>query len=877
MSDLDRIMAALKKADAAGNTEDATKLAGLARKLSQRTQPPKIEKEKGALPFANEAIAGTLGAPVDLVTAGLNLIPGVDIKEPFGGSESIEKGMSNVGIQLPEEGEQPESIPEYIGQSIGEVASLVIPIGKAAQTLSKGTGVVSSIAKTITNSIAKHPYITATSELTGGVGTGVGRGVGEKLDSPVGESLAEIGGGIIGGLAPTALVNAPSLIALRAGKTLLSKMTLPFTEQGSKFRAGKFIKRQVVDPSKTIETISKETIGDLPPAVASGEKKLVTLYKSLVGQDPATDSEAIESLSKSIIKLEKEMRGLGYGSPDLLAEITEKRIAALEISMDTRTLKAMERVQTKIDALPVAKRKVAESRIVRTELESVMRQERTATNDLWNDVSKDFKVNVDHSKKAYAVIIDDLSKAEMNDIPVVLKKSFIFKEGKTAITETNIKEMQGLRSKLLEVSRQSRKDGKFNKARIAENVANAILEDIGVTAKGSLKPEAAALKTAIEGSKKFNQRFKQGTVGKILGYGKEGAPAIDPDITLDISLGRMAQKGSLDVDKVVVTPEAVDAAKRYIGRNFTDYTLDKKTGLIDPIKAKSWVKNNEALLDKFPNLQKQLTDAGSAQDFANRTKVRMDARKKSLRDPKISASAKFLNFADMGKAASSVFKSKNPAKMAMELAKQANQDVTGDAIAGLRSGFVERLLAKSSVGAFNELGEQALSGRKLLSMLNKEKAPLAHIFKPEQLSRMRRVAIELTKAEAFDKTSYNKVNIEMEDVASTGLTLLSRVGGLKLGHMFAKATGGAPIQTPAIFAERFKALGNSLSKDRAFQMIHDAVTSKDPALLKALLLPIDKPTSVTGKKNILILNKQINTWLVGTGKRVLDNMNEDKE
>ena len=33
----------------------------------------------GAMPFANRAIASTVGAPVDAITWGLNLIPGVEI------------------------------------------------------------------------------------------------------------------------------------------------------------------------------------------------------------------------------------------------------------------------------------------------------------------------------------------------------------------------------------------------------------------------------------------------------------------------------------------------------------------------------------------------------------------------------------------------------------------------------------------------------------------------------------------------------------------------------------------------------------------------------------------------------------------------------
>ena len=108
----------------------------------------------------------------------------------------------------------------------------------------------------------------------------------------------------------------------------------------------------------------------------------------------------------------------------------------------------------------------------------------------------------------------------------------------------------------------------------------------------------------------------------------------------------------------------------------------------------------------------------------------------------------------------------------------------------------------------------------------------------------------------------------MEDFASSALKMFSRVGGAQIGRFVAKMTGGGTVQTPGIFSERFQAFSTFLSKDRAFQMIHDAVLSKDPSLLKALLLPLDKPGS-RGVVNARMVGERMNLWLAGSGKRVL--------
>jgi len=843
----------------------------------------------GATPFMNQAIVKTAGAPVDIATAGINIIPGVDIKEPFLGSASIAKNMSKIRygdpdqpiherkplIPLPEEGRTPQTRSEYIGQSVGEVATMMIPVAKTAQMLSKGAGLIGNISKTVVNSMVKHPYITMSSELAGGTGSGIGRDIGEDKfqDAPLTKTAVEFGSGLIGGLSPTVMVNAPQLVALRQGKKLLTKMSLPFTKKGSEYRAGEFLKGNVPDPNKAVKTLGDETIGKLPPVIASGEKRLVGLYKNFTALDPATDAKTIESLSKSIITLEKEMRKLGYGSPNVLAEITKKRVAAIELGMDKRVIDAMETAQTKLEKLPVAHRKVNESRIVRAELENVRKSEQAKTQQKWDDVSKDFPVGVKSTKKAYTDIVDSLSQAQKSDIPPVLKNSFIIQD-KT--TKTSIKEMQGLRSKLLESARLAQKNGKWNKARIAKNMADAILEDIGISAKGTTSPEAAQLQAALSSTQHNKKRFEQGIVGKLLGYGDGGVPAIDPDLTLDMSVGRMGQKGSIDIEKIAITPEAVEATKRYLGRSYVKFATDSK-GEIIPHKSKSWIETNEAILDKFPGMRKQLSDIGDAQNFANNTKVKMDARKKALRDPKISTSARFLNAADMDVAVDSILKAKNPAKMAAELVRQTKQDPTGDALQGLRGGFINHFMDKASVGAFNELGEQTLSGRVFLNMLKQEKATLHHIFTPEQISRMRRIGTELSRIETFDKTPAKKADIKLDDMPSTALRLFSRVGGAQIGRVVAKYTGGGTVQTPGIFSERFRAFATSLSKDKAAQLVNDAIMAKDPALLKSLLLPISKPKAKSTQKNLSVLNKQINFWLADTGRRVLNEFNNEEQ
>jgi hypothetical protein len=875
------------------------------------------QENLGAFPFLNQKIAQTLGFPGDVVATALNIIPGVDLP---GGTEGFEELFKLGGIKLPEKGRGPEAISEFAGQGLGEVASFLIPAGAATKALTRAPGLIGNVSKAVWQTMIKHPYLSLTSEATSGLGGGIGRGIGEEVapDSPTIKTGIEIGGAVVGGIVPSLPQFgqlASPLLLLRQGKRLLRKLTLPTSKKGSEFRAGEFLKRQVADPDRVVRELGEQTIADLPPAVAVGEKRLNALYKGLSGQDPVADAETIETMSQAIIKLEGEMRKLGYGSPEVLADITQRRIASLELNMDKRVVESMEAAKRKLEKIPVAERRAAESRIVKDELNKVRAVEKAKVDKLWKEVPKEAKVGIEATRLRFKELSDELAFSQKGDIPAIVKNDPIVKDEK--LFSTTVKEMQGLRSKLLEASRLARKNGKFNRARISDEMADAILNDLTTAASQSTQtgflPDRGALaveplQTALAATRKFKDRFESGIVGKLFGHDKTGAPAISPDLALDISLGRKAQKGALDIDKLIVTPEGNAAAERYITRSFTDFTLDKNTGAIRPIKAHEWLRNNEGVLDNFPGLRNQITDATQAQDLALRTQATMNARKVALTNPKVSASAEFLNLADTGKAMNSIFASKNSVSMARELAKQAGKDTTGDALAGLQAGSVDHILDVSAKGSFNEAGEKTLSGNAMRGFINDNIKALKEIMTPEQISRMKKIASELSKVETFEKSGPGKTDIEFQDFVSNGLMLFSRLSGVRVGRFL---SGGKDIQTPAIFSERFKNFGSHLTQDRAFQLVNDAITSDNPDLLKSLLLPLDKPTVIgqdlkfpkfssknlgvsrenlkAGKEtlkvlkaklgfedeNLRFLDQQINLWLAGTGSRVLDDINEE--
>ena len=144
-----------------------------------------------------------------------------------------------------------------------------------------------------------------------------------------------------------------------------------------------------------------------------------------------------------------------------------------------------------------------------------------------------------------------------------------------------------------------------------------------------------------------------------------------------------------------------------------------------------------------------------------------------------------------------------------------------------------------------------------------------------RMKRIDSVADELLKIDSYLKLSAKDANIEMSDAASVGTNLLSRILGARLGGWMGKESAGGSLQMAQIYSGAAQKLTTRLNRDRALALIHDAILSPDPELLKTLLLPLDKPDTSIG--NLIVVVKKLNTWLVGTGKRVLDDIEKDDE
>lgn len=832
------------------------------------------EGGRGFVPFATATMAKIAGAPTDLVHTGLQQIPGLKerlVEEPFGGEKSIRAGLTAIGSKLPPEGAEPETIPEYLGRGFGEGVGFLVPGMGAAK-------VAGRFGKPLVEAAMASPLTTAATEAAAGTGAGAARYAVEKEfpDNPYAQFLAEFAGGVAGGTVPSAAKMATKYVGprawLRGGKWAFDKTksaTVPFTESGAKYRASERLRDLAANAEEAAKALETPSVGGLSAAVQTGDKRLMALEQVIRDADPTLDAKMLEQATAAAKKLRSELEKVAPGSVSDTRAFMSRRAENLQSWMDGRVSAAAKKAQDRLEKLDPAARKTEESVVVRDELESAYKVVGAQEDRLWARVPKDAPVEPRAALAAYNKLIAETPRAQYEDIPYIARQFLDPESNRFIGLESNVNEVWGLRSKLLEIARTAKaKNDRFT-AKTANEIASALLDDLGATPGKLAKTEAGErLREALDFTALKHRKFSQGSVGKILGWDREGGLTVAPETTLDVGVGRGGTKGAVAVDELnfaMQSHPADTAMTRYVTRQFVDAATDK-AGKIDPVKARKWMKDNEDILDKFPEIGEQMKSAEGAQALADRTIAATEARRKRVQNPNTSFAADFLK-AEPGQEIDRVFKSSNPTAASQELRKQISKDKTGKAAAGFKNALVDHLIRGSETAAFTEAGEKTLSGRRMLALLRNDRtrgAYTAH-FSPDEMQRLEKIATELAKLETAAGRLPNVGGV-VEDLPNSILAIIGRVSGAQVGRRVAMMTGGGTVQTPGIFSGRAAAFMKNLTNDRAAQLLNDAV--QDPELFRALLMPVARPKSAAGAKMASVPNKRLNSWLAGPGSRV---------
>jgi hypothetical protein len=889
---------------------DRSRLLAEARRRGMAPDPLPVSPSPGSREFGflNAALASGLGAPVDLANM---LMFGAGGDRPLGGRESIRaamRGASDVseplarrlGLgqgdlgNLPDPQDQPQTWGEHIARGVGTGASAVLPVGGVTNVLTKSAKpLVQRVASQLQESMVRSPWLTGIYELFASGGSGVGRKLGEERfpDNPAAQSIAELAFGLGIPLIPTAFRHIAragfDLIApvLRwapgtsTGMRIAEGAVRPFTESGGRARASRRLRSLAEDPDAAAARI--EEGGELSAATRTGDENLLALERSVLETDVKLRGKFIRERTQTTKNLRREIEDIGGGGQiSATRKFIGKRVDRLLAALDSRLKQSATLSKQRISELSPNLRATEASTIVREEIESALKSARIQEVDLWTEfanISQQLQFPLAGVRATYVTLRDKLPRAQRDNIPENARRFLDpgsedvdrFGDSETAI------ELHGLYSALREDGRIARSVGKRNEARIADEIADSILDALEVRTGVELAPKiASTLKEAITYSRLLNEKFHRGAVGKLLGYAREGGARVDPQETLDRVM-RPGRGGAVATRKVTeaIGEEAVDspaAMEDFIRKNFIDRAVVGDT--INPSQAKRFFTSNEDLLNQFPKLRKELFNAKDAQDLDEAFSTAAKAKIKRLTSPSMSRAAKFFG-SNVDDEIKTIIASDDPVNFARRIQAEARKDPTGGALKGLKGGVVDYLLRQAgSIELIQGIPESVIHGGRLMSILGDKKTALVveTLLTKGDLDRLKEVAKKLAllqKAMAGGK-SLDKI---MADLPNTIINLIGTTLGARAGAQLGAGTSGASLKTASFMSGAANKFLGRLTNDTAEALIRDAVIHPDSGLFAALLRNADTPQ---GAK---IIDARLNAWLVGVEGRYLTQDEESEE
>ena len=856
------------------------------------------EKAGATLKGVNVGLADIIGAPADLLNQTprlLNLLPGEQgfqpiSQNPVGGSQSIRNTMSNLfDIGYKDVTDLPADQRSFAvgGEVVGQTAGTVVPIAAAARNVSAlnaltqtapKSNIGAEILDTVVKTQARNPATTAGLEMGLSVPAAVGAGIAETVDpgDPTSRMYGEIGGAFSPLVISSTLPNAIKGI---------SRFFMSRTPGGVETSAARLLQKDLVDAGSDPEKLAAilKSSGDTSQTSAqiTGDERLLAIENQLVSDSGQLSDDIGKQTKQAIGELNASYRqAITSGDPDLVRQAAEARREYILALVKGRAKEVKEKaLQLESSTLRTTDPNAANVR-AREILDEELSVARNTENQLWTAVKRDVNVSADNllaKYKEFRAELIETGESLPAPIEALIKNIKTAKPKKgLAKGETTSGALLKVRSRYLKLAREARSKKDFSDARVYQQLADAMLDDLDVVVG-----EAAS--TARAFSRELNKNFTQGYIGKTLGFEGDGSLRVAPERTLESAvdgsdvqqrLNLEAQQRAAGGSQVLDTANAETLARLGVDPSLlggqADALLQQQQdffttlaarstnydGSVNPDKLQTFISNNADTLRSL-GLEDALTNVTTKRRLADRVAEQAKNANKFV-DQK-SAAARLLKVNNVNQAISKALTSGNVAGQIGDYARLAKRSGNPAVLDGLRYGIYETLLDSSTIP-----NSGLISGNRLDQLLNaksggktlKETLVDTGALTSGQANNIDRLIKKTKQFEAaLANTSRAEDLLGGEDIF---FDLLLRVGGANLGSMGALSQAtGTPLVLAGAGVRASQKFFDKLPRLAVKGVISEAL--KDPKLMATLL---EKPVGI---KATNLRNKRLNAILVQAG------------
>tara|TARA_R110000796_G_scaffold29536_3_gene79726 strand:+ start:3473 stop:6064 length:2592 start_codon:yes stop_codon:yes gene_type:complete len=694
-----------------------------------------------------------------------------------------------------------------VGLPIAGLATRVPRSLKPAGTSVRGFG--QNVVSDIGTQFRTKPLRFAATEATLGALSGGGGFIAEELfpDTPAARFMGELVGGFTPAGATAMLTALGRKLPIAAWMTRQVQALTQRTSEGnfgSKLQDR--VDRATPDRQGALDAMDEDLIDGLTPAAKTGDIGLLELEKAANASLPDSQRFIDNAVAQTQINIREAVARFAEDLPDATRQTFIDAQQEMIASLDARLLLAARQADELIEGFSPNVTREQANQIVANELDGALKIVRQEESRLYALIPQDAATPTGNSTEAYANFVNELSSAQKDNLPIKATeflsrgsfndKGVFVPNPKFLGEETTIKELRGLQSELRQEARNARagKDANFNRARIADDLANAITEDIALTQGG--EGVSGAVEIAVAHSRALNEKFRQGTVGDLLGYTAQGDVRTQGGLVLEQSLGLGGANGSnarvaFDdiMNAVDGNPAVRGAMDEFIRNKFQANAM--RNGELNVGAANSFMRANREALNRMPETRDAIQAVIDSGDAASVAALDLKSGKASL-SPNQNIATVFIKQAPE-RAFGRVLVSSTPETEMAELVMLAGRDQTGRASQGLKSSFSDYVLSRATEGA-------NLSGVKINAFLNNPQTRKAMevLYTTDELARWETIGRTLDRLDLQRSAPASPEGITGEK-PNRLIEFLAGYFGARAGRALNTGTIQVPAQTASLF------------------------------------------------------------------------------
>ena len=827
-----------------------------------------------------------------------------------GGSQAIRRAMREHAENI---GMAPDT---FTYPNIQALAKEDRPVAIGTETLMEGAfmGPLSGVI----GGVRKFGAGQAALEGLGITGSAVGATAAEILDpnDPMSRVIGTVGGGLVH---PVSLLTR--VLATKGPDAWNAiKSILPGFNKGvggvGEAQAAKYLQQTLIDlgySPKEIAKLYEESSVSLAQAgvkdtvtmgQALNDSLLIAVEKKIASSSPLTQSRLVANEAATRAQLSKQAEALeGTGDPQALRAAALLRRGLHEEQIAARLENAKAQMDMVQENAMVKGPNVSMQTSVRTRaiLESALDDVNDAQKRLWERIDKKAVAPVDGTIASYQNVMDQILSTDKSldnteigrFISLKLKppkaSKLLGADGKPLPgkppTQT-MGEAQEIRSHALERSKTAR-TGANPDLKLAARwtmISDGVLKDMQLV-------DAVGVDAARAYSRQLNKTFRETFVGKAMGQVASGADAVSPELLLIEAWSPGKEKAFLRFEELTNATRMganaptvgagggvdltnvnniVEQQARFLRRAASETT---EGGKVDPNRLRRFVHENEALLNRFPGIKKDLESSASAQDVFKQVEDWSKSATEIVRTQTVFG--RLLNAGREGVPGfvRGALRGADPQRDYQALVATARRHPDPkkrrDALAGLKNATIEQArreatrpdgtvdFAKYSA---EMLGTTRKGSKSVLDLMKRQK-----VVSPDEAKRLEQI---IETGANYEKALASGISVDkvIEDPNALSDLLIRTLGArVATSNPIVKGAGTSLIaaQAGSKFLRKFF---YKLPSKRAMDVLNQAVL--DPELMKVLLL---KPTTAKEARNV---ERRIRAYMLAAGVPLLS---EDEE